>query len=437
MSPLATSRNGRKRRVSEDVTPGRALAWAALVLGLLTIYVAFSVTAYNGLPWKGYGTVYASVPEKGNLIKHDQVRIAGVRAGQVLSIAVTPDGRAQLKLQLEPGTKLPVDTQVFVRANGLLGARYVQLIPGHSAQLLPDGATIRGSADALTYGVPDAISVLDSRTRGALGTTVQGLGAGVLGNGVGLNRTIRDSSAEIEPFKALVQSILAPPGAAARLIPGLDSLAVPLNASRVQIGDMLAPATRALQPLVDQRTAVRATLDQAPPTLDAVRSGLGTGLSLLTAADDLATQAQLTLPGAPAGLRAATALLKDTAPLGRATTLLQKLRPTVPAVLRLTGALSPLLTPLGNGLRNAIPTINYIGGRACNVENFGAVVRSMTGWGGTTGDGPNGAATQFRLQVLVAPLTSELGLAQPPGSAQRTTYDPPCAFLSKTYPPLG
>lgn len=429
------SRNGRKRRVSEDVTPRRALTWAVVVLGLLTIYVAFSVTAYNGLPFKNYGSVYASVPEKGNLIKHDQVRIAGVRVGQVLSIGVGSDGNPRLKLQLEPGTKLSADTQVFVRANGLLGARYVQLVPGTSSQMLGNGALIKGSPDALTYGVPDAISVLDTKTRGALGTTVRELGAGVLGNGVPLNETIRDSSAEIQPFEQLTRSILATPGAAARLVPSMNSLAEPLAAARTSYADMLDPAARAFKPFADERDAVRATLDQAPSTLATVRTGLATGSRLLIAADDLATQAERTLPSAPAGLRAAAALLKDTAPLAPTARLLDKLRPAVPAVLRLTGAASPVLTPVLNGLRNAIPTINYVAGRACNVENFGAILRSFTGWGGTAGDGPIGAPTAFRLQVLVAPPLNELGVSA--GNLARSTYDAPCAYLSKTYPKFG
>jgi hypothetical protein len=82
---MSVSRNNRGARkvAADDMVPRRALAWGGAVILAITIYVAFSVTAFNGLPWKNYRTVYATVPATGNLIKHDQVRIAGVRVGQL------------------------------------------------------------------------------------------------------------------------------------------------------------------------------------------------------------------------------------------------------------------------------------------------------------------------------------------------------------------
>ena len=105
-----------------------------------------AVTSYSGVPLRDYDHYVVEVPATGNLIAHDQVRIGGVRVGQVEKTAITPDGKARLALQLERGTRLPADTQVVLRANGLLGARYVQLVPGASSRLLRSGKRAQGRA---------------------------------------------------------------------------------------------------------------------------------------------------------------------------------------------------------------------------------------------------------------------------------------------------
>src|SRR5207253_997437 len=143
--------------------------------------------AYNGVPGRSYSTVYVEVPQIGNLLQHDQVRIAGVRVGQVERRSITPDGHTRLALQLEPGVSLPADTTVAIRASGLLGARYVQLVPGRSTRVLASGSTIRAPGSSITIGLPEALDTFDAQTRGALGSTLGELGTGLLGHGTQLN----------------------------------------------------------------------------------------------------------------------------------------------------------------------------------------------------------------------------------------------------------
>ena len=227
---LMSGRRYTGRKVARDDMSNRAaLLWGGGVLLAIAIYVAFSVTAFNGLPWKNYRTVYATVPATGNLIKHDQVRIAGVRVGQLLGSEITEDGQAKLKLQLEPGTEIPEDTKVFIRANGLLGARYIQLEPGKSSRMLSDGGVIKGTQASFAYGVPEFLNTFDADTRTALGKAVRELGAGMVGNGGRLNETIDESAAATEPFQRLIGTILARPGAAENLLPSLNRLAIPLK----------------------------------------------------------------------------------------------------------------------------------------------------------------------------------------------------------------
>lgn len=419
------------------MTPRRALAWGAAVIITIAAYVAFSVTAFNGLPWKNYRTIYATVPATGNLIKHDQVRIAGVRVGQLLSSEITEDGLAKLKLQLEPGTDVPADTKVFIRANGLLGARYIQLVPGTSKQALADGAVIRGTKESFAYGVPEFLNTFDRPTRAALGTTVRELGAGLLGNGRRVNETIAKSSAATVPFQRTIKAILARPGAAERLLPSLNRLAIPFNASRADLAGMLAPADRTFRPFVDEQEALRATLERAPSTLDSVRTGLRAGERLLAAAESLAIEAHRTLPTAPGGLRAAAAMLKEArGPLRKAVPLVKDVRAAVPSILRVTGAMSPVLSPLGRGLDSVKSIFDQIAPFGCDIKLFGANMRSMTGFGGTAGTrGPAGSPPiGFRLQVLLTTPQTEVGNPNPAATTDpRDTLSEPCKWGPSVY----
>lgn len=420
-----------RRRDTEP--PGRVAAKGLVVVALAAVLLYVAVSSYSGVPGRHYRTMYAQVPQIGNLIQHDQVRIAGVRVGQVLGVRVARDGEARLRLQLEPGTQLPADTGIAVRANGLLGARYVQLLPGRSTRTLDDGATIRGSAAALTPGVTDALDVLDRQTRGALGDTVGVLGQGLLGQGSALNTAIRINATVQPEFLDLVDAIRARPGADARLLPALQRATQALDGAGQALPDSMRAGADALAPFAARQADVARTLTAAPPALAAATAGLGHGRELLAAADALARAAQRTLPPAPAGLRRAAALLRTSrTPLARTDALLRAAVPAVPAALKITGALRPLLGPLGQGIGDLIPMVTQIGRYGCDIENLGAVFRSMTGFGGT-GSGPGGPAMEFRLQAI--PSQETVGALTPgPSLVTRDGYPAPCKYASRPYP---
>lgn len=424
----------RRPRRGEDGSPIRALARGLTVVAVLGVVGVIALRAYDGVPLRDYQTMYVAVPEVGNLRSHDQVRIAGVRVGQVIDLRISADGRARVELQLEPDAPaLPADTKVAVRAAGLLGARYIELVPGHSERRLAEGSMIEGSADALAFGVPEALDTFDAETRGGVRDMVRELGTGTLGRGVQLNDAIRIASGAQRPFQALADSVLARPGSARRFFPSVDRMARTLAETRDESSRLFSPAATALQPFVDRRRAAQAMLDEAPPALRAARAGLSEGRRLLGATRALATAANATLPSAPSSLRNTTALLRSSrTPLRRTASLLGATERAVPAALRTTEALSPVLGPLKRVLDDLVPMARYAGRYGCDIVNFGSVFRSMTGLGANPG-GEVGALGQFRLQVIPTPAESA-GLENPEPVRIRDTYSPPCKYLGGTYP---
>jgi phospholipid/cholesterol/gamma-HCH transport system substrate-binding protein len=73
------------------------------------------------------------------------VRVAGVRVGKVDKISLRPDGTAVVHLALDPTVELHEGASAQIRALGLLGDKYVELMPGNmSAPRLPNGVLLEG-----------------------------------------------------------------------------------------------------------------------------------------------------------------------------------------------------------------------------------------------------------------------------------------------------
>jgi ABC-type transporter Mla subunit MlaD len=432
MMPAVRQRGRSGRRTD---TPGLAstLARGAAAIAVVIAFVVLGVEAFNGVPGRSYLSLNAVVPNIGNLLEHDSVSIAGVNVGQITGRSITSGGQGELQLQIDPGVTLRAGTQIVIRANGLLGGRYVQLIPG-SGPVLRSGATIRGGPNTLTFGVPETLDTFDSRTRTALGETVNGFGAGLVGRGVQLNAMVHTVNDGTLPLEVLATGILARPGAAARLLPSLNGATSTLAAHRVELSELPGALSGVLRPLLAERRSLAQTLTDAPPALAAATAGLGNGERLVVSLTSLAQQANLTLPQLPGGLSDAAALLTQAqTPLERANGLLRAVKPASPALLRITSSASPLLAPVRQAASNLTPMLIQIGRYRCDIENFGAVFRSMTGRGGV-GSGPGGPAMEFRVQVSAFNPTEILGIAASPGVGHHDAYSPPCTYLSTVYP---
>ena len=440
---MSFPRNNRRR--SENRDPRKLVLAALAVIALAVAFVAFGIISVTGIPAVQYETLRANLPAVGNLRVHDEVRVAGVRVGQVTSL--TPSGsRVAAVIQLQPGTgRFPADTTVAVRARGLLGSRYLELIPGSSSQMLADDTVINASASSLTNGVSDVLDVFDRETRGRLADMLGGLGQGFFGRGQELNDTIKIGPGLTSQLTTVADSITSHGGAARRFLPSLESAAAAFDAAREDIAGGLRPASRALNPFIESRAATQATLAEAPSTLDAMNSGLAEGRKLLASARSLSNALDHTLEGAPAALDSTTDLLADhDTALRRTDSLLEAARPAVPAALQITDALSPNLIPLQRAFDDLRPIVRQLSRHDCDLKNFGDNWRSVLGYGAPSerriGPYDAGPYNEFRLQIIGG-AESLSNLA--PGLAKRFVsdrdfYAKPCSFSpGGTYAPSG
>jgi phospholipid/cholesterol/gamma-HCH transport system substrate-binding protein len=86
--------------------------------------------------------LYANFDEIAGLNPRAPVVISGVKVGQVSEITLNDDFRARVALDIDPELELPVDTSASIVTSGVLGDRYVSLLPGGEIDILQQGDEI-------------------------------------------------------------------------------------------------------------------------------------------------------------------------------------------------------------------------------------------------------------------------------------------------------
>jgi virulence factor Mce-like protein len=388
MTRMRTSTPRRRRRAPRSARQLAAIG--AIAVTLAAVLFAVALRAPNGVPFRNDRTVYADFANVGNIQPHYQVRIGGVVVGQVLGVRRI-DQISRATIQLHPWAgRLSADTTAVVRARGLLGERFVQLLPGTSKTPLAHGGVIHPAKQSYTYGIPEFLVVLDRHTRGALGRSINGLGEGLAGRGTDINTALNSAPHDASLVPPIVQAALSPAGAAARLLPALSNGIGALDRARADIAGSLTPTATTLGAILASKTALDQTLVKAPQALAVAEPGLTAGQRLLAATASLVSAARATLPPVPAALGAADRLLRTSIePLGRATSLLRAAPPAIPPTLEMLGQLKPVLGPLQATLTNLDPLVGTAGRYGCDIANFASNWRSTLGYGDPA---PNGGA---------------------------------------------
>lgn len=110
-----------------------------VITALLTFVLG--VTIANGGIGSGATTYRADFTDVTSLLPGDDVRIAGVRVGQVTGIKLVDRDVAQVTFVVQKGVHLLASTQADVRFKNLVGQRYIELVdaPGSDTPLPPNG----------------------------------------------------------------------------------------------------------------------------------------------------------------------------------------------------------------------------------------------------------------------------------------------------------
>ncbi len=95
-------------------------------IALITIgmVLAFSVNRFEGL--RGVYSISADLQDAAGLVPGNEVRVAGVKVGNVKAIELTADA-ARIRMEIEEDVQIPVETRLVVKLKTLLGQKFIDL----------------------------------------------------------------------------------------------------------------------------------------------------------------------------------------------------------------------------------------------------------------------------------------------------------------------
>lgn len=123
-----------------------------MLAGILAMFaLAFKVSGFSQYSTRDSFRVSAIFDNIGDLKVRAPVTIAGVRVGEVDGIKV--DGhtfKATVEMRIDKRqNKLPADTTAKILTAGLIGANYIELIPGYGESDLKEGSVIIDTQPAI------------------------------------------------------------------------------------------------------------------------------------------------------------------------------------------------------------------------------------------------------------------------------------------------
>src|SRR3984957_10591600 len=114
----------------------------AVVLLAAAGFLGFAVAHSGRMVGTGY-KLHASFDHIDGLNPGADVRIAGVKVGNVLDMRVDPKSfLAEVTLSVSDNIHLPKDSSAEITSESLLGGKFLNLSPGGDAQDIPPGGNI-------------------------------------------------------------------------------------------------------------------------------------------------------------------------------------------------------------------------------------------------------------------------------------------------------
>jgi phospholipid/cholesterol/gamma-HCH transport system substrate-binding protein len=133
-------------------------AWVGLfvVAGLAATVITLAVLTDAAL-FRGRYIITTTVPNAGGIRKGDPVQMRGVNIGRILGFAISPQD-VDIRLEIEGEYKVPKDSRVEIKAEGILGGSVADVIPGQSTENVGWGDRLPGTSGIGLFDKMDTLA---------------------------------------------------------------------------------------------------------------------------------------------------------------------------------------------------------------------------------------------------------------------------------------
>jgi phospholipid/cholesterol/gamma-HCH transport system substrate-binding protein len=264
------------------LTAARGIALTALVLAVL---LAGYLLLFRG----GGGTEYTLLFQNaGQLVRDDDVQVAGRRVGSIRSIELTDDNLAAVKVRVEePYAPLREGTSAVIRLTSLSGIanRYIALTLGpDSNKELREGGTLDLTGTSTVVDLDQVFNALDQRTRGDLQNVIKGFAAQYDGRGREAGQSAKYFNPLLSTSRVLAEQVTEDEGALTRFLVNSSQAVTAIADRRDDLADLVGNANATTGAIAAEDAALSRALDLLPTTL---RRANTTFVNLRATLDDL------------------------------------------------------------------------------------------------------------------------------------------------------
>ena len=260
----------------------------------------------------GY-TVTATFNNAGQLVKGNNVQVAGRPIGKIKSIELDENAQARVKMSVGSGfDPLHEGTTAVIRASSLSGIanRYVELHPGpNSARKIDDGGEIGADKTQAAVDLDQLFNTLDPKTRKGLQDIVQGSATQYEGKSAQAAEALRYFNPALSTSARVMRELVLDRQSFQRFVTDTAATVTALDARRDDLAALVSNANTTTKAIGDENVALGRAVGLLPDTL---RRANTTFVNLRATLDDLDVLVNESKPAT-----------KDLAPLFR------KLRPLV------------------------------------------------------------------------------------------------------------
>ena len=119
----------------------------AVVLLVASIFVYFAYNTAQVKVVSGYH-IEARFFKIGGLKTGSDVRVNGIKVGTVSKVFLdSKTFDAVIQMSIKPGIMLPTDTVASIGSEGIVGGKYVRIIPGVVKNIIPENGSITQTRD--------------------------------------------------------------------------------------------------------------------------------------------------------------------------------------------------------------------------------------------------------------------------------------------------
>jgi phospholipid/cholesterol/gamma-HCH transport system substrate-binding protein len=121
----------------------------AIVLIVAIVFLGFAYSASRLGDEAGYELI-ARFDRVDGLQRGSDVRIGGIKVGTVVDQRLDPlTYRAEVRFTVQEAVEVPADSSVSVAMDGLLGGKYLSLVPGGDVEMLEAGDEVALTQSAI------------------------------------------------------------------------------------------------------------------------------------------------------------------------------------------------------------------------------------------------------------------------------------------------